>query len=425
MTLFALERPTKTTTTFVSSASHWRRRVRGGIKEAATTRRFRRRFTRAARNTVREEEEEEEEDGSSSSKRTVVELFSGIGGMRLALEDANVLWNGKDDDDGAAASAAVHFIAVDNNCNANAVYRANFCSCSSSSSSEVLEGNIESIDVERLLHSSCEILTMSPPCQPYTRKGKKEREKDARSTALARIIDAFEDADEKALPKRILLENVVGFELGTERERFISSLEKHRYHVKEYVGLSPETMLGVPVKRPRYYLLARREEFGSFDVSSFESPSPSVEDIAKYLDEEIEVGLEIEKKKIEKYWKFFDVVNVASSSNVASTFTSGYGKTVFSGSYILFDNCDIAKRDVHANNAYRLVKDDNSESDEQFAERVSRSMRYFSPRELCRLHGIKEQFVFPSSLSKRQQYKLIGNGISVNVVSKLLEYLFK
>ena len=420
MSLFALERQT---TTSASSASRWRLlRTRGGVKEAATARRSREgRFTRAARNTVREEEEGENDDGSS--KRTVVELFSGIGGMRLALEDANVLWNGKDDDDGAAA--AVHFIAVDNNCNANAVYRANFCSCSSSSSSsEVLEGNIESIDVERLLYSSCEILTMSPPCQPYTRKGKKERENDARSTALARIIDAFEDAgEEEALPKRILLENVVGFELGTERERFISSLEKHRYHVKEYVGLSPETMLGVPVKRPRYYLLARREKFGSFDINSFESPS--VEDIAKYLDGEIEIGLEIEKKKIEKYWKFFDVVNVASSRNVASTFTSGYGKTVFSGSYILFDNCDIAKRDVHANNAYRLVKDDNYESDEQFAERVSRSMRYFSPRELCRLHGIKEQFVFPSSLSKRQQYKLIGNGISVNVVSKLLEYLFK
>ena len=36
---------------------------------------------------------------------------------------------------------------------------------------------------------------MSPPCQPYTRKGKKEREKDARSTALAFIIDMFEDMD--------------------------------------------------------------------------------------------------------------------------------------------------------------------------------------------------------------------------------------
>jgi site-specific DNA-cytosine methylase len=97
---------------------------------------------------------------------------------------------------------------------------------------------------------------------------------------------------------------------------------------------------------------------------------------------------------------------------------------VFSGSFIL-KNGDIAKRDVNANNAYRLVKDDDNESDEEFAERVSKSVRYFSPTELCRLHGIKDDFVFPPSLSMRQQYKLIGNGISVHVVAKLLEYLFK
>ena len=370
----------------------------------------------------------------------VVELFSGIGGMRLALERANVFTND---------SSEVHFTAVDNNCNANAVYKANFENLSSTTT-RVLEGNIESFDVERLLASSnggCEILTLSPPCQPYTRKGKNQREKDARSTALARIIDIFEDAGEEkeesvgtrtALPKRILLENVVGFELGTERERFIEALKKNKYHVKEFVGLSPETMLGVPVKRPRYYLLARRKElFGSFDVDgdppwmSSQNVTTAVEDIAQYLDKEVDIGLDVEKKKI-KYWKFFDVVNVSSSSssknntdNVASTFTSGYGKTVFSGSFILFENGDIAKRDVNANNAYRLVKDDDNESDEEFAKRVSKSVRYFSPRELCRLHGIKDDFVFPPSLSIRQQYKLIGNGISVHVVAKLLGCLFK
>ena len=369
----------------------------------------------------------------------VVELFSGIGGMRLALERANVFMND---------SSEVHFTAIDNNCNANAVYKANFMNLSSET--RVLEGNIESFDVERVLASSvdgCEILTLSPPCQPYTRKGKNRREKDARSTALARIIDIFEDAGEEkeesvgtrttALPKRILLENVVGFELGTERERFIEALKKNEYHVKEFVGLSPGTMLGVPVKRPRYYLLARRKElFGSFDIDGDDPPwmssqnvTTAVEDIAQYLDKEVDIGLDVEEKKI-KYWKFFDVVNVSSSSsknntdNVASTFTSGYGKTVFSGSFIL-KNGDIAKRDVNANNAYRLVKDDDNESDEDFAKRVSKSVRYFSPTELCRLHGIKDDFVFPPSLSMRQQYKLIGNGISVHVVAKLLEYLFK
>ena len=353
----------------------------------------------------------------------VVELFSGIGGMRLALERANVFMND---------SSEVHFTAIDNNCNANAVYKANFMNLSSET--RVLEGNIESFDVERVLASSvdgCEILTLSPPCQPYTRKGKNRREKDARSTALARIIDIFEDAGEEKE------ESVVGFELGTERERFIEALKKNEYHVKEFVGLSPETMLGVPVKRPRYYLLARRKElFGSFDIDGDDPPwmssqnvTTAVEDIAQYLDKEVDIGLDVEEKKI-KYWKFFDVVNVSSSSsknntdNVASTFTSGYGKTVFSGSFIL-KNGDIAKRDVNANNAYRLVKDDDNESDEEFAERVSKSVRYFSPTELCRLHGIKDDFVFPPSLSMRQRYKLIGNGISVHVVAKLLEYLFK
>ena len=126
--------------------------------------------------TVREEEQR--------GVFEVVELFSGIGGMRLALERANVF-----------NKSEVHFTAIDNNCNANAVYKANFMNLSSET--RVLEGNIESFDVERLLASSvdgCEILTLSPPCQPYTRKGKNRGEKDARSTALARIIDIFEDA---------------------------------------------------------------------------------------------------------------------------------------------------------------------------------------------------------------------------------------
>ena len=87
--------------------------------------------------------------------------------------------------------------------------------------------------------------------------------------------------------------------------------------MKEFVGLSPETMLGVPVKRPRYYLLARRKElFRSFDIDGDDPPwmssqnvTTAVEDIAQYFDKEVDIGLDVEEKKI-KYWKFFDVVNV-------------------------------------------------------------------------------------------------------------------
>jgi len=51
-------------------------------------------------------------------------------------------------------------------------------------------------------------------------------------------------------------------------------------------------------------------------------------------------------------------------------------------------------------------------------------LRYFSPREIARLHGFPEDFRFPPSLSTRQQYQLLGNSLSVTVVQALLEVLF-
>ena len=69
---------------------------------------------------------------------------------------------------------------------------------------------------------------------------------------------------------------------------------------------------------------------------SSQNVTTAVEDIAQYLDKEVDVGLDVEEKKI-KYWKFFDVVNVSSSSSknntdsVASTFTSGTGKRCLAG----------------------------------------------------------------------------------------------
>ena len=40
---------------------------------------------------------------------------------------------------------------------------------------------------------------------------------------------------------------------------------------------------------------------------SSQNVTTAVEDIAQYLDKEVDVGLDVEEKKI-KYWKFFDVV---------------------------------------------------------------------------------------------------------------------
>ena len=72
---------------------------------------------------------------------TAVELFSGIGGMRLALEESKAF---KDDD-----ATVARFIAIDNNVNANDVYKANFQN--QKTNSLLIEGNIENVDMKSLI----------------------------------------------------------------------------------------------------------------------------------------------------------------------------------------------------------------------------------------------------------------------------------
>lgn len=53
----------------------------------------------------------------------------------------------------------------------------------------------------------------------------------------------------------------------------------------------------------------------------------------------------------------------------------------------------------------------------------SMHLRYLTPREIARLHSFPARFVFPPSVSHRQKYALLGNSLSVKVVSTLLKWL--
>jgi site-specific DNA-cytosine methylase len=50
-------------------------------------------------------------------------------------------------------------------------------------------------------------------------------------------------------------------------------------------------------------------------------------------------------------------------------------------------------------------------------------LRYFTPREIARLHSFPEDFAFPSDLTLRQRYACLGNSLSVLIVADLLAYL--
>lgn len=51
-------------------------------------------------------------------------------------------------------------------------------------------------------------------------------------------------------------------------------------------------------------------------------------------------------------------------------------------------------------------------------------LRYFTVDEVARLHSLPNDFAWPSNLTTRQKYTLLGNSMSVACVAPLLDYLF-
>lgn len=52
-------------------------------------------------------------------------------------------------------------------------------------------------------------------------------------------------------------------------------------------------------------------------------------------------------------------------------------------------------------------------------------LRYFTPREVANLHSFPDSFSFPAHVTRRQQYALLGNSLSVAVVADLLMYMLE
>lgn len=106
----------------------------------------------------------------------------------------------------------------------------------------------------------------------------------------------------------------------------------------------------------------------------------------------------------------FDVVTLRSTET--TTFTKGYGKHAGrAGPVILLT--DDGERRVSDENLGRFPSGLTIGPD-------GREVRWFSDREMLRLHGFPEGFDFPDDITARQRCALIGNSVNVEVVALLL-----
>ena len=168
------------------------------------------------------------------SSLRVLELFCGIGGCAAAL--------------GQRAQVVA---AVDINRTALGVYAHDF-------PHTTVTRTIESIPCSDYRSWEADLWWLSPPCQPYTRRGHQRDLADPRAAGLLSVIDRIG----QLLPPYVALENVPPFPASQACVRLRQTLARCGYRQQDLV-LCP-TELGIPNRRRRYYLVAGRSALRPF-----------------------------------------------------------------------------------------------------------------------------------------------------------------
>ncbi|KAH9500466.1 tRNA (cytosine-5-)-methyltransferase [Bulinus truncatus] len=166
-------------------------------------------------------------------KLRVLELYSGIGGMHYALKESQTEFE--------------IVLAIDINTTANEVYRYNF------PDTNLQSFGIEKLNLKLLNSLHIDAILMSPPCQPFTRVGKKRDCHDVRTKSFLHVLHLIKEI--KAKPRYILVENVKGFECSETRSKLVECLQQCNYTYQEFL-LTP-LQFGIPNSRLRYYLTAK------------------------------------------------------------------------------------------------------------------------------------------------------------------------
>lgn len=197
----------------------------------------------------------------------VVSLFSGAGGLDLAVEraDSEPL-NAADEGNGLLRVA----VATDYNDPALETLRANF------RSTPTLTGDIRTVDTGSILGAAGlratepVLLVGGPPCTPFSKSGFWLEQKRESRDPNASLLDEYVRVVREARPEAFILENVQGLTYKTHHAQFtrlLKGLAELGYNPQWRVLLAAD--YGVPQLRRRVFVVGRR------DGKRFEFPEPT------------------------------------------------------------------------------------------------------------------------------------------------------
>ncbi len=302
-------------------------------------------------------------------KFTFIDLFAGIGGMRLAFE--------------RAGGKCVFSSEWDKF--AQLTYQSNF--------GEIPHGDITKIPTKDI--PKHDVLLAGFPCQPFSHAGLKKGFRDTRGTLffdIARII-------EERKPSLVLLENVKGFKNhdgGRTFKVIQETLDGIGYNV--FAKILNASDFGLPQNRERIFIVCvNRKKIKSHD---FEFPKP--------INAKTRVGDILEERVNEKY-VLSDKLWNGHKRRLKEHRAKGNGF-----GYRLFTSDSTRTSTISA----RYYKDGS-----EVLISTRGNPRKITPREAARLQGFPETFKIP--VSDTQAYKQFGNSVAINVISAIAREMTK
>ena len=323
------------------------------------------------------------------NKLRAIDLFAGIGGIRLGFE----LTFGK-------GIKTVFTCEWDKH--AQVTYKANF-------GDEEIAGDISRVNGEDV--PSFDICFAGFPCQAFSIEGRKEgfNDKDGRGTLFLDFIDIC--AVHK--PKIIFAENVkhlVNHRGGRSLNMVLAGIEQTGY--RTHVGVLNSKDFGVPQNRERVYIVAFRDDI---DSSKFQFPAPTdktqtIADIMEtapvpskyYLSQRFWDALKRHKERMQVAGNGFGYI-IRTPNDIAATITVSVGSR--DRSLLIDKNIDLTTKTNY-----------KGEINKDFVRRMT-------PREWKRLQGYKESFVLP--VADTHAYSQLGNSVSVPVVEMIAKNIKK
>ncbi|WP_158552808.1 DNA (cytosine-5-)-methyltransferase [Macrococcoides caseolyticum] len=314
---------------------------------------------------------------NTEEKFKFIDLFSGIGGFRIAMESLG----GK-----CVLSSEIDKHAVE-------TYFSNF--------NEMPIGDITKVNVAEI--PDHDVLCAGFPCQPFSIGGLRKGFEDTRGTLffdVARII-------KEKKPKVVFLENVAGIvshDSGNTLRVIINSLEELEYKVHYKVMNASD--YGIPQNRNRWYCIAVRSDI-DFEYKFPEKVSLkyTLKDIIEYDISEKYNITDVAKSNIDKFIEEFKISNRYNQDEVLIANEVRKSRCNFRCDGI--SPCLTAKMGTGGNNV-PIVTDQN---------------RKLTEKECLRIMG------FPSwyniAQNKMQSYKQIGNSVVVPIIKMIGDNFIK